>query len=77
MTSALATCGYRLIVPSRFGYLRTTLPDEPTIAKQADAYVELPDHIGVQQVFVVGVSAGHGPRCSSQSVIRTAVARWC
>ena len=25
---------------------------------QADAYAELLDHIGVQQVFVVGVSAG-------------------
>ena len=58
MTSALAARGYRLIVPSRFGYLRSALPHEPTVAKQADAYVELLDRLGAQQVLVVGVSAG-------------------
>lgn len=58
MTSALAARGYRLIVPSRFGYLRSSFPDEATVPMQADAYAELLDRIGVQQVFVVGVSAG-------------------
>jgi 2-hydroxy-6-oxonona-2,4-dienedioate hydrolase len=58
MAAALATRGYRLIVPSRFGYLRSTLPDELTVAMQADAYAELLDRIGARQVFVVGISAG-------------------
>ena len=29
--------GYQLIAPSRFGYLRTPVPDDPSPAAQADA----------------------------------------
>jgi pimeloyl-ACP methyl ester carboxylesterase len=58
MTSAMATRGYRLIVPSRFGYLRSTMPSNPTTAMQADAYVQLLDHLGIDKVVVVGISAG-------------------
>jgi hypothetical protein len=31
--------GFQLIAPSRFGYLRSALPDNLTTAMQADAYV--------------------------------------
>src|ERR1022692_4047813 len=58
MTSTMAGRGYRLIVPSRFGYLRSTMPDNPTTAMQADAYVQLLDHLGIDKVVVVGISAG-------------------
>ena len=58
MTSAMAGRGYRLIVPSRFGYLRSTMPGNPTTAMQADAYVQLLDHLGIDKVVVVGISAG-------------------
>lgn len=58
LTGSLAEQGYRLIAPSRFGYLRSTLPDRPTTAMQADAYVELLDHLGIAKVNVVSVSAG-------------------
>ena len=58
MTGALATHGYRLIVPSRFGYLRSALPDKATVAMQADAYAELLDRIGADKVIVVSISAG-------------------
>jgi 2-hydroxy-6-oxonona-2,4-dienedioate hydrolase len=58
MTSAMAERGYRLIVPSRFGYLRSTMPGNPTTAMQADAYVQLLDHLGIDKVVVVGISAG-------------------
>ena len=58
MAGDLATRGYRLIIPSRFGYLRSTLPHEPTAAMQADAYVELLDRLGVDKVVVAGISAG-------------------
>jgi pimeloyl-ACP methyl ester carboxylesterase len=58
MTGALARRGYRLIVPSRFGYLRSTLPGNPTTAMQADAYVELLERLGVDKVVVVSISAG-------------------
>ena len=58
MTGAAAGRGYRLIVPSRFGYLRSTLPANPTTAMQADAYAELLDRLGINKVIVVAISAG-------------------
>jgi len=58
MTVELAGHGYQLIAPSRFGYLRSTMPGEPTTAMQADAYAELLDRLGVDKVVVVGISAG-------------------
>jgi len=58
MSGDLAARGYRLIIPSRFGYLRSTLPSHATAAMQADAYVELLDRLGVDQVVAVGISAG-------------------
>jgi len=58
MTGALARVGYRLIVPSRFGYLRSTLPANSTTSMQADAYAQLLDHFGVGKAVVVAISAG-------------------
>ncbi len=58
MTGALAEVGYRLVAPSRFGYLRSSMPAQPTCAKQADAFAELLEVIGVDRVVVVGISAG-------------------
>ena len=58
MSGAMAGRGYRLIVPSRFGYLRSTMPNNPTTAMQADAYIQLLDHLGIGKVVVVGISAG-------------------
>ena len=58
MTDTMAGRGYRLIAPSRFGYLRSTMPDNPTTAMQADAYVQLLDNLGIDKVVVVGISAG-------------------
>jgi len=58
MTGVLAGRGYRLIAPSRFGYLRSTMPGNPTTAMQADAYAQLLDRLGIDQVAVVGTSAG-------------------
>jgi 2-hydroxy-6-oxonona-2,4-dienedioate hydrolase len=58
MTGAMAGRGYRLIAPSRFGYLRSTMPNNPTTAMQADAYVQLLDHLAIDKVVVVGISAG-------------------
>jgi 2-hydroxy-6-oxonona-2,4-dienedioate hydrolase len=58
MTGAMAGRGYQLIVPSRFGYLRSTLPANLTTAMQADAYAQLLDRLGIDKVVVVGISAG-------------------
>jgi pimeloyl-ACP methyl ester carboxylesterase len=58
MAGGLAEQGFRLIAPSRFGYLRSSLPAQLTTEMQADAYVELLDHLGIAKVNVVGISAG-------------------
>jgi pimeloyl-ACP methyl ester carboxylesterase len=58
MAGTLAGHGYQLIAPSRFGYLRSTLPGNLTTAMQADAYAQLLDRLGIDKVAVVGISAG-------------------
>lgn len=50
--------GYKVIAPSRFGYLRTDFPANPTSENQADAVVELLDHLGVARATIIGGSAG-------------------
>jgi pimeloyl-ACP methyl ester carboxylesterase len=52
--------GYRIIAPSRFGYLGTPLPDDASPEAQADAHLRLLDALQLETVPVVGVSAG-GP----------------
>jgi 2-hydroxy-6-oxonona-2,4-dienedioate hydrolase len=54
----LAARGYRVIAMSRFGYLRTPLPTDPSAPAQADAHACLLDALGVERVAVVGGSAG-------------------
>lgn len=50
--------GRRVIAPSRFGYLGSTLPDGATAAGQADAFVSLLDNLDVDRTDVIGISAG-------------------
>ena len=50
--------GYRLLVVSRFGYLKSSMPDSPSPELQADVYKELIDYLGIERVFVFGNSAG-------------------
>ena len=52
--------GHRLIAPSRFGYLRSSIPEDGSPAAQADAYAALLDALGVERVGVVAFSDG-GP----------------
>ncbi len=52
--------GYRVIAPSRFGYLNTPIPADASVSAQADAYVCLLDQLGIDRVSVIAVSAG-GP----------------
>ena len=56
----LARVGFRVIAPSRFGYLRTPLPADASAEAQADAHACLLDALAVRQAAIMGVSAG-GP----------------
>ena len=58
---ALATRGIHVIAMSRFGYLRTPMPADPSAASaasQADAHVCLLDALGIDRAAVMGGSAG-------------------
>jgi 2-hydroxy-6-oxonona-2,4-dienedioate hydrolase len=52
--------GFRLIAPSRPGYLRTPQADDPSAAGQAGVLAALLDALGVERAAVVGMSSG-GP----------------
>lgn len=52
--------GYKFISVSRYGYLRTPIPQNASIKTQAALYKDLLDHLNIQKVIVVGGSAG-GP----------------
>ncbi len=54
----LAERGFRVIAMSRFGYLRTPLPNDATPAAQADAHACLLDALHLQRVPIMGISAG-------------------
>jgi pimeloyl-ACP methyl ester carboxylesterase len=56
----LVRAGFRVIAPSRFGYLRTPLPADASAEAQADAHACLLDALNVQSAAILGVSAG-GP----------------
>jgi 2-hydroxy-6-oxonona-2,4-dienedioate hydrolase len=55
---ALVPPGVRVIAPSRFGYLRSPLPDDPSGERQADHLAGLLDALGLSDAAVMGVSAG-------------------
>jgi pimeloyl-ACP methyl ester carboxylesterase len=50
--------GFRIIAMSRFGYLRTPLPEDASPAAQADAHACLLSSLGIDRVAVIGGSAG-------------------
>jgi pimeloyl-ACP methyl ester carboxylesterase len=51
---------FRQIAVSRFGYLRSPVPNDASVVAQAAAYAALLDHLGVDKVIVVAGSGG-GP----------------
>jgi pimeloyl-ACP methyl ester carboxylesterase len=54
----LLAAGYQIIAPSRFGYLRSSNPEDPSPENQADAFAFLLDKLHIQSVPVLGISAG-------------------
>jgi len=50
--------GYRYLYISRFGYLKSSMPEYPSAKLQAKAYKDLLDFLGIDSVFIFGNSAG-------------------
>lgn len=49
---------YRIIAPSRFGYLGSDFLGSGTPAEQASAYIELLDELEIEKVYLLATSAG-------------------
>lgn len=72
---------YRFIIPSRFGYLKSSMPADHSYEAQADSFAYLLDQLGIDKVLVQGASAGGVPaiqfairypeRCSSLVLLST------
>lgn len=72
--AGLRRSGFRIVAPSRFGYLGSAFPDDASPARQADTLVELLDRLGTGRLPVIRGSAGaltaaefalrHPDRCS-------------
>jgi hypothetical protein len=76
--AALERLGHRIIAPSRFGYLRSHFPADPSLANQADALSALLDHLAIDRLAVAGGSAGAlSATAFVPCGIRTAARRWC
>lgn len=70
----LAERGFTVTAMSRFGYLRTPLPQDASPQAQADAHASLMDTLHIEKTTIIGVSAGapsamqfalrHPERCS-------------
>ncbi len=50
--------GFHYLAPSRFGYLRTPLPPDPSLAAQAGQYAALLDALQIERTAMLGLSAG-------------------
>lgn len=50
--------GFRVIAPSRFGYLRTPIPADQSAAAGAEAHFALLRRLAIDRAIVVGTSAG-------------------
>jgi 2-hydroxy-6-oxonona-2,4-dienedioate hydrolase len=54
----LPSAGFRVIAPSRFGYLRSDFPLGASPEMQADAMAHLMDRLGLKRAIIFGGSAG-------------------
>ncbi len=78
-SGALVEAGLSVICPSRFGYLRSANPVSATPEMQAKCFAELLDHLKIDRVPIVGISAGavsavqfaarHPERCSAMVLV--------
>ena len=53
--------GYRVIAPSRYGYLRTPMPDDASPQYEATTFACILDELGIERVAVIAASAGATP----------------
>ena len=72
------------ICPSRFGYLRTPIPQDASFETQADAYAALLDYLHIEKAAIIGLSVGgpsallfalHYPNRCAALVLQSAISK--
>ncbi|MFX1490224.1 MAG: alpha/beta fold hydrolase, partial [Promethearchaeota archaeon] len=58
LTSSFFSSNWKFLLISRFGYLKSSIPENPSALLQADAYKLLLDYLGIKKVFIFASSAG-------------------
>ncbi|MBY0567115.1 MAG: alpha/beta hydrolase [Hyphomonadaceae bacterium] len=61
LAQAVGGDGFRWIAVSRFGYLGSAMPEAPSTAAQAEAFVDLLDAMGIERVSILAMSGGVPP----------------
>ncbi|MDJ0919109.1 MAG: alpha/beta hydrolase [Woeseiaceae bacterium] len=61
LAETLGGAGYQWIAVSRFGYLGSDLPEDPSIPAQARAFKELLDQLQIETAHILAMSGGVPP----------------
>lgn len=61
LADAVGGAGFQFVSVSRFGYLGSNLPADPSPAAQAEAFADLLDHLGISGVSILAMSGGVPP----------------
>lgn len=61
LAMAVGGGGSHFVSISRFGYLGSNLPADPSTAAQAEALVDLLDHLGIRKTSILAMSGGVPP----------------
>ncbi|KWV94226.1 alpha/beta fold hydrolase [Erythrobacter sp. AP23] len=61
LAEAMGGDAHRFIAISRFGYLGSAMPPDPSTEAQAEAFLDLLDELGLQRVSILAMSGGVPP----------------
>ena len=61
LAEAMGGHGHRFIAVSRFGYLASAMPSDPSTGAQAEATLDLLDRLGIEQTSILAMSGGVPP----------------
>lgn len=61
LAEAMGGVGHRFIAVSRFGYLGSAMPSDPSTAAQAEAIVDLLDRLEIERASILAMSGGVPP----------------
>ena len=61
LAEAMGGDGHRFISVSRFGYLGSVMPSDPSTAAQAEAILDLLDRLGIERASIIAMSGGVPP----------------